>query len=77
VWVTYYGWTDGLSHFVAADGGKPWTTYTEDDGLPSNAVTSIAVTSDGSLWAGTEAGTGSRFDGQTWTTWTVQEISSR
>ena len=77
VWVTYYGWSDGISHFVAADGSKPWTTYTENDGLPSKAVTTIAAAPDGALWVGTETGTVSRFDGRTWTTWTVQEIGAR
>jgi ligand-binding sensor domain-containing protein len=77
VWVTYDGWTAGLSRFSGGGGGKPWTTYTEEHGLPSNAVTSVAVTADGALWVGTEAGTVSRFDGRTWTTWTVQEVGDR
>ena len=87
VWVTYDGWTYGLSRWDGIRAGEgsrsAWTTYTVDDGLPSNAVTSIAVAPDGALWVATEAGTVSRFadpitstgDGQIWTTWTVQEIT--
>jgi ligand-binding sensor domain-containing protein len=73
VWISYYGWTYGISHF----NGESWITYTEDDGLPNNAVTCIDVAPDGALWVGTEAGTISRFSGGTWTTYTVQDITSR
>jgi ligand-binding sensor domain-containing protein len=73
VWVTYYGWSYGISHFDRAG----WTTYTEDDGLPSNAVNCIDVAPDGALWVGTAAGTLSRFAGEAWTTFTVQDIISR
>ena len=73
----YYGWTKGLSHYIAAASSKPWTTYTEEDGLPSNAVTLVAVAQDGAPWVGTEAGTVSRLDGRIWTTWTVQEVGAR
>ena len=40
-----------------------WTT---DDGLPANAVHSLAQTSDGYLWIGTQGGL-ARFDGLTFT----------
>ncbi|TWU08610.1 Two component regulator propeller [Symmachiella macrocystis] len=40
--------------------------FTTDDGLPSDVVSSIAVTTDGTVWAGTEAGlaqfSGDRFE---------------
>ena len=71
--MSYYGWTYGVSHFD----GQRWITYTEDDGLPGNTVTCIAAAPDGALWAGTEAGTVSRFSGDTWTTWHVQDVTSR
>jgi ligand-binding sensor domain-containing protein len=82
VWVSYYGWTYGISRF---DGESPstnlqrdaWTTYTEDDGLPSNEVTAIAVAPDGALWVGTAAGTISRFAGDAWTTYNVSDITPR
>ena len=80
-WVTYDGWTYGLSRWngtrASTGDGIEWTTYTMEDGLPSNAVTSIAVASDGALWVGTEAGTVSRLAEKTWTTWTVGDITGR
>ena len=39
-----------------------WQTFTIADGLPSGNVLSMAVTRDGALWFGTEAGV-SRYDG--------------
>lgn len=33
--------------------GGTWRTYHEADGLPTEDITAIAVTSDGSVWAGT------------------------
>ena len=46
---------------------RGWTTYTEDDGLASNWVYSIAVAPDGVVWVGTDEGGVSRFDGELWT----------
>jgi ligand-binding sensor domain-containing protein len=89
VWVSYWGWTEGISRFAgpttSTGDGQTWTTYDEDDGLPSNSVTSIAVAPDSALWVSTEAGTVSRLtdpatstgDGQTWTTFTVEEMAHR
>jgi hypothetical protein len=55
---------------VWAQGGSPvWTTYTTRHGLASNAVSSIAVDSDGHVWVGTFGGGMSRFDGQEWFTY--------
>ncbi len=55
---------------VHAQGGPPvWTTYTTRHGLASNAVSSIAVDSDGHVWMGTLGGGMSRFDGQEWFTY--------
>ncbi len=41
-----------------------WVTYTEDDGLVSNNVTSIAIEKNGTIWIGTWGGGISRFDGE-------------
>jgi len=63
----------GVSRFD----GDAWTTYTEKDGLASDAVKCIAVGDDGTVWAGAEHYVFSnaryfrglsRFDGETWTT---------
>jgi pimeloyl-ACP methyl ester carboxylesterase/sugar lactone lactonase YvrE len=57
---------------VQAQGGPPvWTTYTTRHGLASNAVSSIAVDSDGHVWVGTFGGGVSRFDGQEWFTYST------
>lgn len=42
--------------------------YTTADGLAYNQVDSIAIDSDGTVWAGTFSKGTSRFDGQTWST---------
>lgn len=57
---------------VRAQGGPPvWTTYTTHHGLASNAVSSIAIDSDGHVWVGTLGGGGSHFDGQEWFTYSA------
>ncbi len=57
---------------VQAQGGPPvWTTYTTRQGLASNAVSSIAVDTDGRVWVGTFGGGVSRFDGQRWFTYST------
>jgi len=43
-------------------------TYTQADGLADNAITSIAVAPDGTVWAATLGGV-SRFDGRNWATY--------
>jgi len=57
---------------VRAQGGSPvWTTYTTHHGLASNAVSSIAVDSDGHVWVGTFGGGVSHFDGREWFTYST------
>lgn len=36
--------------------GESWTNFTAADGLVDNSVMAVAVTPDGALWCGTEAG---------------------
>jgi pimeloyl-ACP methyl ester carboxylesterase len=58
------------ARLVEAQGGPSvWTTYTTRHGLASNAVSSIAIDSDGHVWVGTFGGGVSRFDGQEWFTY--------
>jgi len=52
--------------------GTTFTRYTVDDGLPSNAVQTIAVDNDNTLWIGTDKGL-TRYDGHTWTTYTQRD----
>jgi len=49
--------------------GKSWTTYTEEDGLASDRVTSIVCDREGRVWFGTKRSGASRFDGETWKTY--------
>ncbi|HEV8479452.1 MAG TPA: FlgD immunoglobulin-like domain containing protein [Candidatus Eisenbacteria bacterium] len=49
-----------------------FTQYTRNDGLGSrlvDQVNALVVASDGTVWAGTEGGGLSRFDGSTWTSY--------
>lgn len=75
----WFGTDDGVSGFD----GEKWTTYTATDGLAGASVEVIAVAPDGTLWS---AGAGgwrgntyvsyngvSRFDGETWTTYTAAD----
>ncbi len=46
--------------------GKTLTSYTDQNGLPTNVVTAILALPDGSIWLATTEGIG-RFDGSEWT----------
>lgn len=63
---------DGILHFD----GKKWTGHTADDigagGFALVDVQSVAVDSEGILWAGTKAGL-LRFDGESWKTYTTED----
>ena len=55
--------------------GKTWTTYTHDDGLASDSVSSFAMSPDGALWLAAYDGGVSRFDSESgpdkaWTSYT-------
>ena len=52
--------------------GGTFTTFTTEDGLPSNTVWKIAEDRQGDLWFGANAGGVSRYDGQVFTTFTTQ-----
>jgi ligand-binding sensor domain-containing protein len=49
------------------------TKYTREDGLPTNDILEVAITSDGSRWFGTRRGGVSKFDSETWTTYTEDD----
>lgn len=53
-------------------GEQAWTTYTSDDGLPAEAVSSVTVGDDGSVWAGTHGGL-AVLDGEEGTGFAPQE----
>ncbi len=59
----FEGWRyyeDGAYHLLE----QTATRYTVADGLPSNHVEAIAISSDGTVWLGTDQGA-ARFDGST------------
>jgi ligand-binding sensor domain-containing protein len=64
-------WFGTLCCGVTRFDGKSWTTYTTDNGLASNTITSILFAPDGALWFGTNAGV-SRYDGKGWQTYNDQ-----
>jgi ligand-binding sensor domain-containing protein len=49
-----------------------WTTYTTADGLADNRVYFVVAAPNGTLWCGSYGGV-SRFDGETWTTYALDE----
>lgn len=50
-----------------------WTNYsTYDAAVGNDRIAALAVAPDGALWAGTWGGGASRFDGETWTSYTPQ-----
>jgi hypothetical protein len=70
-----------VSRGVASFDGSDWTIYTTADGLPPRVGNLIAVTPDGTVWAGSAGSVGTdgmsvsgggaaRFDGTSWTGYT-------
>jgi ligand-binding sensor domain-containing protein len=54
----------GIVHWDPRHG--TYQKYTSADGLPANAITALAQTPGGILWAGTQNGHAASFDGQRW-----------
>lgn len=66
----WFGTERGLSVFD----GQQWQSYTYSrDGLASSGIESLALETNGTLWAAHVAEGISRFDGQHWTTFTVDD----
>jgi hypothetical protein len=75
-------WVSTVDSGVAAYDGTTWQQYTEADGVPAMR-SNVAVALDGSVWVGSTAvydvdgylpATGiARFDGTTWTLFTVDD----
>jgi ligand-binding sensor domain-containing protein len=76
----------GVSRLTGAGtADEVWASFSEEDGLANNRVNAIAVAPDGAVWFGTgrldyypwapSPGYGgvSRFDGETWTTYTEED----
>ena len=61
-------WGAGLSSFD----GERWTTYTVDDGLPSNHVFSLFQDSKQAIWAGTSQGI-TRLDNDRFLTFNISD----
>ena len=53
--------------------GREFTSYIEKGKLAYHDVRSMLQDRDGNLWFGTDGGGVSRFDGKTWTTFTVAD----
>ncbi|SNR37070.1 two-component regulator propeller domain-containing protein [Dokdonia pacifica] len=50
-----------------------FTSYTIEDGLPSNSITSVIQDKNGDIWVTTFDGGASKFDGTTFTNYTVDD----
>ena len=59
-------WGGGVTRYK----DKQWTNFMEKDGLAGNIVYSVAQSSDGIYWFGTNKGL-SRFDGDNWDNWNI------
>jgi ligand-binding sensor domain-containing protein len=53
--------------------GTHWTSYTQADGLISDAVNDLAFDQSGTLWLATDGGI-SAFDGQNWNNYSMQQF---
>lgn len=51
---------------------KEWKQYTTEDGLASNSVSTVMVSSDSAVWVATDKGI-SRFDGKSWIKYALPE----
>ncbi len=66
----------GSAHGAIRFDGESWMVYTEEGGLIHNMIYDIVQTPDGAIWFATLRGL-SRFDGQTWTSFTPAEGGAR
>ncbi len=70
-------WSRGLWFATEFDGvyrlfDNGWTHFTQQDGLLSDTVSGIAVSTDGPVWIGTDQGLSS-FDGENWIVYGVDD----
>jgi hypothetical protein len=72
----WFATSSGVSVLHVASGG--WTSYTTDDGLPSNDVRAVQVSRDGTVWVGTFGdGIGRKLpDSETWQRVDVRDETS-
>lgn len=60
--------------FTLGDGGiSNFTTYTTDDGLALDAISSSCIDHFGNIWFGTNGGGASRYDGKSFTNFTTTQ----
>ena len=72
-WIAYPGFDYGnepVPGGLVRYDGRTWTTFTSDDGLPSDYVNTVAVGHDHDIWVGTNGGV-ARYDGEHWQRWSV------
>lgn len=68
---TWVGTDKGLARYNNTN----WTTYTTgNSGLPGNFVTGLALDKNGKLWIGTSAFGIAVLEGNTWTTWNMNNM---
>ncbi len=65
--VWFGSWGGGVTSFD----GKHWQHFTAQDGLPSDAVYTLHIDPDDTLWVGTAGGV-ARYDGRTWISYTSE-----
>jgi len=69
--VAIVGGRTGLRVTTSTSGN--WTTFTINNGLASNIVTSVTQDNQGNMWFGTWANGVSRYDGKNWRTFTAED----
>jgi ligand-binding sensor domain-containing protein len=57
--------------FLETSNGTLWTGYNTANGLPSTSILAVAIDQQGNKWVGTQGSGVSKFNGSTWTTYTV------
>jgi signal transduction histidine kinase/DNA-binding response OmpR family regulator len=67
-----YLWFALLGGGITRFDGHDFKTFTVEDGLPGNVVTTLHEGTDGTLWIGTRSGLG-RYDGSTFETFTAED----
>jgi frataxin-like iron-binding protein CyaY len=66
VWFATMGGARFIGDGVYRFDGENWTHFSTENGLPSDEVSSMAVTPDGAIWFSTLSSGIARFDGETW-----------
>ena len=66
-------WFGSANHGVGRFDGQTWSLFSTENGLPNNAVWSMAQDHERRVWVSTLAGGVCCYDGRSWTTFTIED----